>query len=92
MSIRAKASAGDTLLQSTKLMIGRKYKVKTDLADAPSSFVRGEVLTFVRATKSAAEEHVICEFRAQDHGLKYLDLSGSTCRDWRELLTPVGWL
>ena len=73
------------MLQSTKLMIGRKYKVKTDLADAPSSFVRGEVLTFVR-------EHVICEFRAQDHGLKYLDLSGSTCRDWRELLTPVGWL
>ena len=73
-------------------MIGRKYKVKADLADAPSSFVRGEVLTFVRATKSATDEHVICEFRASDSGLKYLDLSGAYCRDWRDLLAPVGWL
>jgi len=91
-SIRSAASTGLILLQSAKLTVGRKYKVKSDLADAPSSFVRGEVLTFVRATKTAAEDHIICEFRAADGGLKYLDLSGPSCRDWRDLMSPVSWL
>ena len=80
------------MLQSTKLMVGRKYKVRLDLRDAPSSFARGEVVTFLRATKSATNENVICEFRAQDSGLKYLDLTATPCRDWRDLLAPVGWL
>ena len=80
------------MLHSSKLRIGQKYKVKADLEDAPSSFVRGEVVTFLRATNSATNAHVICEFRAQDNSLKYLDLSDSGCSDWRELLAPVGWL
>ena len=73
-------------------MVGRKYKVKLDLDAAPTAFTRGEVLTFIRATKSATSENVICEFRTQDNRLKYLDLTDAPCRDWRDLLAPVGWL
>lgn len=80
------------MFQSAKLLSGRTYKVKADLVDAPSSFARGEILTFVRATESPANGHVICEFRTSEGAMKYLDMSASARADWRELLAPAGWL
>jgi len=80
------------LLGSAKLIVGRKYKLKADLDDAPSRFERGEILTFVRTSKAAAYDRVICVFRAPDNSMKYLDLYEAGCRDWRDVLSPVDWL
>lgn len=79
-------------MKSHKLVIGGKYRVKVDLADAPSTFVRGEILVMLRENRSAIHGHVVCEFRAKDNSVKYLDLTGPSERDWRDILAPADWL